>query len=38
MNGASDDFDALDFAAPRRPLDELLGIARGLLADAELRP
>jgi hypothetical protein len=36
MNGAPDDFDASDFAAAKRPLGELLGIARGLLADAEL--
>jgi hypothetical protein len=36
MSGASDDLDSLDFAAARRPLGELLGIARGLMADAEL--
>jgi hypothetical protein len=36
MSGASDDYDSLDFATARRPLGELLGIARGLMADAEL--
>lgn len=32
----SDKFDPPDFAVARQPLGELLGIARGLLADAEL--
>jgi hypothetical protein len=36
MPGTSDDLDTLEFAAAKRPLNELLGIARGLLADAEL--
>jgi hypothetical protein len=36
MTGASDDLDPLGFAAAKRPLGELLGIARGLLADEEL--
>jgi hypothetical protein len=36
MSGASDDLDSLEYAGARRPLGELLGIARGLLADAEL--
>jgi hypothetical protein len=31
-----DDFDQMEFAAAKRPLGELLGIARGLLADREL--
>ena len=36
MPGASDDLDTPEFPAARRPLGELLGIARGLLADRKL--
>jgi hypothetical protein len=36
MPGASDDPDTLEFTAAGRPLGELLGIARGLLADRKL--
>ena len=36
MPGNFNDPETLEFAAARRPLAELLGIARGLLADREL--
>jgi len=36
MNGDSDDFGSFDSGAVRQSLSELLGIARGLLADQQL--